>query len=160
MIEAIKDFRLKLDAVYKKSNTIETSNEIENFRRCIIFAKAWLGKILQELGEPSPYKNDGKRKTIDDIEPTADRSQIDSPDIKGHESILDIKESDGGLSHIQKIDFYREKIKDFIIECSEIDNVAKNNTREFAIARTQAYTYLVEARFWLGFELERIKINN
>jgi hypothetical protein len=30
-------------------------------------------------------------------------------------------------------------------------------TREFAIARTNSYNYLSEARLWLGFELQRIK---
>ena len=30
-------------------------------------------------------------------------------------------------------------------------------SREFAIARTNCYTHLCEARFWLGFELQRIK---
>jgi len=129
MKEQIKELRVKIDGLSQLTKELKpltflssvdnsrdyNSPEIEKAYDSLILAKAWLGKVLGELGEATPYKNDGNRKTIGDIEPTADRAITTQTIHTG------------------------------------------NQSREFAIARTNSYNHLCEARFWLGFELQRIK---
>jgi hypothetical protein len=117
-----------------------------NASTSLSFGKAWLGKMLGYAGKPSPYKNDGKRKTVRDIEKTADVAERVLPS------------SWNQMSHVEKVDWLRQQIDSVsrdllngIILQTEIEShpLAK-------LAANNAYTHLCEARFWLGFELERI----
>ena len=106
-------------------------------------AKAWLGKILGELGEAAPYKNNGKRKDVNDIEKATDVC----------DALVDEKWRK--MSYIEKIDTLREKINktkldlnDFSISLDFCDYDEKINL---------AQKHLTEARFHLGFELQNIK---
>jgi len=119
------------------------SKEIESCIKKLLFSKAWLGKCMGELGSPTPYVNDGKRKEVTDIEPTADVSI-------SNES-LDYENA----TYIEKIDFIRQRIENISNKIKDINT--QGQSREFAIARTNAYNYSCEARFELGFELERLK---
>lgn len=156
------------------------SKEIEKAVDSLYLAKAWLGKVLGELGEETPYKNDGNRKEVKDIEPTADKYSfnkipLEDNSIKDYFSVTDIPSILWSeKSHIEKVDFLRQEIEKVIKEVKEIpvgENIKiidvqgvlperfefKSFSREFAIARTNCYNHLSEARFWLGFELERLK---
>lgn len=129
------------------------SKEIEKAVDSLYLSKCWLGKILGELNEPTPYKNDGNRKTIKDIEPTADVNKE-----------IPFGDKEGDLwrdkNHIEKVDWLRgeiEKLSNTIMDL-------KSNTHTISyiasIATTSCFNYLCEARFWLGFELERIRNEN
>jgi len=127
----------------------------------LLLAKAWLGKCLEIIGEDSPYKNDGKRKYIQDIEPTADQP----------------KQSDNGYTVwvglptgwwqdstlIEKIDWIRERIKglteDNIQETFELD-LSDPTSSDIISCLNHHIRHLHEARFWLGFDLARIRDNN
>lgn len=128
-------------------NTPVQTTEINNAEKSIFMSKAWLGKVLQYCGTPSPYPKDGERHTVKDIEPTADRMDV---------SVF--KETFEGLTHIEVVDKLRVVI-DKISEDIKNLNVADKG-REAAISRTNAWTYCVEAKLHLGFELERIRETN
>lgn len=131
--------------------------EIEKSYDSLILAKAWLGKVLGELGEKTPYKNDGKRKTVEDIEPASDSEYVYHG--RNYKKFL---EDWDAKSYIEKVDWLRERIK----ECYE-----KFNTISFSVNFKSLHkepwltmipninTYLSEARMWLGFELQRVKEN-
>jgi hypothetical protein len=115
--------------------------------KSLLLAKAWLGKALAELGEETPYKNDGNRKIIEDIEPT-----YDSKDLGylfsgvGQKFWYD-------KTYIEKIDWLREEIQKLINPI-----IRYTNEEEWiGLFITKTYEYLTEARFFFGFELQRLK---
>lgn len=133
------------------------NKELDKCYDSLILAKAWLGKILGELGEETPYKNDGNRSTVEDIEPTSDVN---------NKMINDLKDSNIGLwfeftswkeaSHIEKVDIVRERIK---LQIDKFTSLMCGSNLEISTIGIQEniHQYLTEARFWLGFELQRIK---
>ncbi len=155
LTKELKPIKMDLPAPKGLSGTdvYYNSREIENAKTSLFLGKAWLGKILQELDVPTPYKKDGNRKTIEDIEPTADIKASESNPTK-----------DGRVyeqrNHIEKVDWLRQEIKAVVDIIQAPDFASSFSTRELSIARTNAYNHLSEARFHLGFELERIKEEN
>lgn len=153
--ETITELRLKIDQlgqltkglkpVYVSMSHIDSA-ETFAAAKSFFMAKAWLGKVLQELGVDSPYKSGYKTK--DDIESTADQSSY----------VPDFSEK----SLIERVDWMRSEARP-IVEAIKNINSNKDSSqnipvsREFAIARTNAYTHLCEAIMNLGFELGRIR---
>jgi hypothetical protein len=126
----------------------QQSKEIEKAYDSLILAKAWLGKMLGELGAESPYPKDGTRKTVADIEPTADSIKILEIE---EDYIADEKWSD--MNHIERVDWLRQEIQKIATDGEDF------SAEEPSIELEQGfvYKYLSEARFWLGFELQRIR---
>ena len=179
MKEQIKELRVKCDGLAQltknllphrmlMSNGIETidagdkdaynSKEIEKAVDSLYLGKAWLGKLLGELGTANPYGSGYTKK--EDIIPTQDVANTSAS------TMASVKLEDGRkiaahfyeLNHIEKVDWLRSSIEETVKEVKDIPT--KDLSREFAIARTNCYTHLCEARFNLGFELERIKNEN
>lgn len=161
MQQKIKELRVEIDGLSKlvKSLKVPTtftvedfgiikSKEIEKSYDSLILAKAWLGKVLQELGEPTPYKSDGNRHSKEDIEPTAD--------IAGE--LIEVDAFNFGnfseKNHIEKVDWLRQQIQKITDSVADLDLELPSGTRIFFI---NSLEYLIEARFWLGFELQRLK---
>lgn len=156
----------------RPTTTIIKTKQIEDAAHSLIYAKAWLGKCLGELGAENPYKSG--YKTVSDIEPTADVKKLDIEiGIKGESNYIEgsINYSDylikgnpdnfwAKMNHIEKIDWLRTEIQILINELSKWYTHTPTPTREFNIARTNAYNHLCEAKFALGFELQRIKEEN
>src|SRR3989304_5586669 len=86
------------------------SKEIEKSYDSLILAKAWLGKVLQELGIETPYKNDGNRKTVEDIEPTTDTESTADPMGLTHNNHLGFVYTWSKKNHIEKVDWLRQQI--------------------------------------------------
>lgn len=122
------------------------SDEVNKAYDSLMLSKAWLGKILQYLPNPSPspYSNDGNRKTVEDIEETVD--------VEEHVKTKEFN------SYIEKVDWLRERIKKIIEVIEDLDLGSRRS--ELIIAKSNSYTYLCEARFWLGFELGRYRDND
>jgi hypothetical protein len=139
-----KEHKLKKSAIQEIPTVFK---EIENTTNSLYLAKAWLGKILGELGDKTPYLNDGKRKTVDDIEGVSDRANHNDK-VSNHYH-LPYPE----MSYIEKVDWLREEIK-YIIENAEDFS---ENIDYIQLEQGFVYKYLCEARFYLGFELQRIK---
>jgi hypothetical protein len=182
MKEKIKKLRVHIDGLIDLTKTIrpievpqydnkfigqqsslryfKQSEELKEAIKSLKLARCWLGKMLECLGEETPYRNDGNRKTVEDIEPASDKAK---------ESILcahlDLGQWER-LNLIEKIDWLREEIIKTINESWKIKeefstgkfNILsdKETFIKSAIASTNVYTHLSEARFWLGFELSRI----
>ena len=130
------------------------SNELKESYKSLILAKAWLGKILGELGEENPYKSG--YKTVEDIEPTADVAKKLFPAVPNE--AFDVN----ALNHIEKVDWLRQEI-DSVLK-SHIDltpEEVRNDNKHPNIHYYKLYykKCLEEARFWLEFELQRIKEN-
>lgn len=171
MKKGIKELRIKIDGLSQlvkelkgediRNTLVGASCDFpwKNSQECfkaydsLILAKAWLGKILGELGEDTPYKNDGNRKTVEDIEPTSDTKNEEFTSLQ----MVTPKHWDN-ITYIEKIDWLREEIKKLITMTSDWDRYKKNTIIETYFL--WMYKYLSEARFWLGFELQRIKENN
>lgn len=192
MIQEVKQLRVKIDGISQlvkvleplreerfkgvydpDSNTLISeihgrnyrinSPEIDKAYDSLILAKAWLGKVLGQLGEATPYKNDGYRNQVSDIEETADQGEIPLayPVIQVNHT-KPIGASTREMNHIEKADWLREEIKTIIDEdlmmlvgrFSETPSGRPKMYYEFI------YKHLSEARFWLGFELQRIREEN
>ncbi len=114
------------------------SKEIEKATDSLYLAKAWLGKVLGELGTQNPYGSGYKTK--EDI--------VSTQDVSGPVLVFE------DFNHIEKVDWLRQEIEKVI---KQVVNLDLKGTRELAIARTNAYTHLCESKMQLGFKLERIK---
>lgn len=177
MEQQIKNMRVRIDALSQlamnvllsypvkfptKENKLreyEFSKELQHAYDDLILAKAWLGKVLEFIGTESPYKNDGKRKTVADIEPTADQGvYIDpySPDYLTNSGVIWHE-----ATAIEKIDFIRQRIKEKI-ENPETMMLESDHKyfNEILSCLNHHSRHLNEARFWLGFELQRIRDSN
>lgn len=133
---------LFVDTNQGESKGLIQSSELHKCYDSLILAKAWLGKVLGELGEPTPYANDGNRKTVEDIEPAAD-VQVWTYFNDGFKD----------KSHIEKVDWLRQEIQHLthLVYQYCVENSKTRFHSEIA------YRHLCEARFHLGFELERIR---
>ena len=142
--ETIDDFLNRVESEKLGVEIIEQSEQIKKCYDSLLLAKAWLGKVLGELGENTPYANDGNRKTVEDIEPTAD-VQVWTYFNDGFKD----------KSHIEKVDWLRQEIQAIIdLETNDTLILFDLVSRSYFI---WAFKHLCEARFWLGFELERIR---
>lgn len=189
MKEQIKELRVRIDGLSQlvmglcPDNNGGVSYFNHETRECydsLILAKAWLGKVLGELGEESPYK--AGKKTIEDIEPTADtfKGNVHYDTIPGTTvKWFNVSPYDLENTHIEKVDWLREEIKNLIdddfrrlgrtIMPENQDGLVGESSelsRKVQVADIRydswsslnnSYNHLSEARFWLGFELQRIK---
>jgi len=133
-----------------------SSPELYKAYDSLILGKAWLGKVFGELGESTPYTNDGKRKTVEDIEPTADTVNVDYKDgtsISSMSQISNVMDFES-KTYIEKVDWLREEIKEINDKVKEQLHFVESE-RMLLLERVEQH--LSEARFWLGFELQHIK---
>lgn len=174
MIDEIKKLRLQIDGLAKLTKELKplnifptnslpyciNSKEIEKAVDSLYLAKAWLGEILIEPKEPTPYFNEGNRKTIEDIEPEQDVD--DTLNWIDKETWLDIS-TKKGTSHIERVDWLITEIKKLINELNKLKPllVAESRLVSCQLLNIEiSYGHLCEAKFNLRFELQRIKNDN
>jgi len=188
MKEKIKELRLRIDGLSQLEETLYGSQlyllDIENkpkgmsiqdytksyteMYKCydsLILAKAWLGKMLGELGEATPYVNDGNRKTVADIEPAADKT-TNTRNSVGCAIFIDKSTGNpittdteiwNNKTHIEKVDWLRQEIEEIVVEIRFLGDLNLSGTTYSNTFINNVTTHLSEARFWLGFVLQRIK---
>jgi hypothetical protein len=135
-------------------------------------AKAWMGKCLAALGEESPYKNDGRRERLEDIEETADAINVVDAIIKEYpdtqyplskafitlDDTLARKEEGftyfSDLTYIQKIDWLREQIQKIKLDFLTMTPIQGATAR---ICVQNVYSHLTEARMYLRLQLKEFK---
>jgi hypothetical protein len=142
MKKELNDLRPALDGMSKVASNCMSHEAALSLK----MAKAYCGILLGTMGSKSPYKKDGQRKTVADIEPTADVANVPVKFIVGDERV--------GV-----IDNLREVIKAQIKSMETIETTLPEGerlTREGAIARTLVWTHLTNARIQLGFTLSEI----
>lgn len=165
MKEKVKELRVRIDGLGQLAKGLRVqaslgkynpnpfnSKECEKATDSLFLAKAWLGKVLGALGEDSPYPKDGTRKTVKDIEPTADTH---NPPKKGCSFEVDWSSK----SHIEKVDWLRQEISKVVKEVLILRKKVYENDWGYELQLYIAFAiqYLSEARFHLGFELERVR---
>lgn len=144
MVELIHEFRREADALSKYIKALTPSAETTKANNSITMTKCWMGKLLGVLGEETPYKNDGKRKTVQDIEPASD-TVPNSPDWFKN------------LNNVQQVDYVREQLTKLL---RDFNNLVKDSNPETIGPMTILISieqHLHECRFWLGLELGRIR---
>lgn len=215
MKDQIKELRVKIDGLaqltkelkvllgysFDKTEVYGNTKEIEKATDSLYLAKAWLGKVLGELGNENPYQvkievtqewiedyeGSGKwnsyvgwetdneiniidkniivtdtdkhghpikgyyiagYKTKEDIVPTQDVAGIDDM-LEGGKPAYDYY----NMNHIEKVDWLRTEIQKLI------DDSPNFSEKHDYIELEQGFVYkcLCEAKFWLGFELGRVK---
>lgn len=168
MTQTIKELRIKIDGLYQLTKDLKphsgkgikfqielgipgfNSNEVNEAARSLKLAKAWLGKLLAELGNKTPYSS-GK-KEVKDIEPTADTYP---KEMHGYEigTTWRIEGINREPNHIEKVDWLRSEIQKVI---DEVYKILEINSRT-RLTGESAWRYLCEAKMWLGFEFQRIR---
>ena len=151
MQEQIKSLRLQIDSLAQLTKSLPGSPELTKTHNSLLLGKAWLGKCLGALGTPSPYPKDGSRHSVADIEPTADKFDADEA-------------PNWGVNHIEKVDWLRQQIS-VVIDDGKMyieDSPTRENFTELPLMwyYMESKKQLMVARFWLGFELERIRKEN
>lgn len=191
MIEQLKELRISIDAIsnlVKKLKPLGPNEnplmhgthlitfEVYEANKSLLLAKAWIGKTLGELGQPTPYQKDGDRHSVEDIEPIDASCVITEDNIKfGGKPVVNWKE----LNHIERVDILREFIQTRIDVVCNLDfygglwdNISDNITKDQTVEVddklckqasnskklcSYVFQHLTEARLHLGFELGRIR---
>ncbi len=153
--------------------SFDPRDELKDCKKSLMLSKARIGKMLGCLGEPTPYQNDGKRKSIEDIEPVADKHRpfgnhmvkigvINAGTPKEKPNFVNWET----LNYIQKIDWLRQDISECVNIVNSLDFFNELNNKLCKDERTSQYAFLHHcevlvqldnARFFLGFELGKIK---
>lgn len=150
----VKGLRIRIDAYASlMRDHLNQTRQVNNSVDDLMLAKAWLGKALGSIGTDSPYRNDGKREGIQDIEPAADTSNMLIMNDLYNESGFEVK------NPTERVDFLREAIKDTIKSAVLTLNYGNYDTVIGSHTIDNVMMHLSEARFWLGFELERQKVD-
>ena len=143
---ALKELRVHCDSlVYLLEHDIPRSPEVTKSTNSLKMARAWMGKLLGLMGEESPYKNDGKRHSVQDIEPVSD--------------VAVTSRSLDHMNGIERVDWLRQELsslqRDYDVMCESSDS----HDVKVSTCLISVYQHLAESRFWLGFELARIRDN-
>jgi hypothetical protein len=180
MKEQIKELRIQIDGlsqltkelkpifdIHTRNGKKTNSKEIEKAYDSLILAKAWLGKVLEELGG-----------AVKQGEHLVGEDTISYKLVEG----VAINWFNNGINTWKRMQYepktHEEKVEWLMqtVESAVITNVLvlkeqlsdstfnifneKQKAIKAAIASTNVYNHLCEARFWLGFELGRIRDND
>jgi hypothetical protein len=136
---------------------------IEYSKDCLEYGKMWLGKVLEYLGDKSPYVPDDERIAVAQIVETADLytvnhgNEFDS-DICNLPNLYDLDDID--LDELVKsISLFRTKIQtiiDNVIKLEEDTKMAEDKTH-YSISRANTFQHLSEAKMELGLALSKIR---
>lgn len=144
MVEALIEMRVHADSlVYSMDNDLPKSAETVKAVNSLKLGRCWMGKLLGLLNEENPYKNDGNRHTVSDIE-KAVHTSVHHRDLSK-------------MSQVERIDWVRQDLsllqKDFdtLVHSADTPNIA------ISTSLVSVFQHLAEARFWLGYELGRLR---
>lgn len=178
MKEQIKELRVQIDGLAqltKKLKPIDravllefpkeqygtkgflNSKEIEKAIDSLYLAKAWLGKLLGELGNENPYGSGYKTK--EDIVSTQDVAEEIWKGWNVGDNATYLKDK----NHIEKVDWLRQEIEILVNRLNDLKPllVIESNLLSNQLLNVEnSYTHLSQARFYLGFEMARIKNEN
>lgn len=140
-----------INTVDAEQDSASNTSQIEKAVDSLYLAKAWLGKLLGELGTENPYGSGYKTK--EDIVPTQDVNEL----IKtiGVTGAFCESMKVSSCTHIERVDWLRQEIEKVNIEFHKFPEPLAKSRQGYNV-----YTHLCEARFWLGFEMERLKNEN
>ena len=156
-----EEYKKEYDRIDKA--TSKNTEEIKEAIKSLKLSKAWLGKVLENLGSENPYGSG--YKTVEDIVPETDKAETvcgimgidgETPRLKAVDTFTlngKIMNEYSQMSHIEKVDWLRTEIKGLIDNTTDFSQTIP----EIELEQRFAYKCLQEARFWLGFEMGRIR---
>lgn len=146
-IKEIKDVRLYIDGILQFLK--EAYSEKHNSYTSLFKSKAWLGKLLGELGAVNPYETKEPVTNSKDIPPTAEVAEVDPQEFYNFRL----------LSDVEKLYDLRKKISEVNNIFSEIDfiGVKIENKELVSVCLTQAYVHSCESNFELGILLSKLR---
>lgn len=147
-----KQLRKDMIIVVNTINNLQGSRELSLAKTKSQEAMMWTGTLLKYISNsPTPYANNGKRKTIADIEPMFDNTSETFKFGDNQVQVVDgLREFlDNKASHIIafSFDFWTEMTENGVDEASFLISDCLDSMRK----------YLTEARMWLGMELGRLR---
>jgi hypothetical protein len=146
-LKPIKDWKDGANGLFESfDNSIEIGKAVDS----LYLGKAWLGKVMGELGNENPYGSGYKTK--EDIVPTQDVCFPRAEILTNGFEVADYENK----NHIEKVDWLRTEI-DQIVKHIKVTNWNVENGSMNELHFDLVYKYLSEARFWLGFELSRVR---
>ena len=157
LVEEIKELRVEIDGLARTAAIMtydgkHLSWEMKDCMDSLKLSKAWLGKMLGATGVKSPYNNDGHRHTVKDIEETAE-SSVPTDFFRQTNETKPLGAAVEQLNYIERVDALREMIKKTLVKVTDI----VGNPELPSFYGEMTLKYLMEARFHLGFDLQRIK---
>lgn len=141
--EGMKNARNKLQAIaLSLSNLTESSFEIDEALTKVKAGRQWLGEALTERGFTSPYKD-----SYD-----VSNEKIAPPDYMTDPDYFTPKDG-SRIKHVKELRAQLQTLAEGIRQ-----EMITGSTKQFYRLSTQsAYVSIVQARMWLGEELNRIK---
>lgn len=146
-IERIKRIRKMIDGLAYKSTLTDHKT---GYEERLLLSKAWLGEVLAALNSANPYETASRIENKDQIPPTADVHGIEFAEL--NEFRL--------KSKLNKVIELRSEIESTVQDLHNTDFGERDvNDDDYKLSSSiyEASKYLKEARFYLGFELAKIR---
>lgn len=134
-IEQVKEFRIRCDQLIQNASLLKTSAETTLAFRSLQMAKCWMGKLLSELGEKSPYQ---EPESASEIAKPADA-------YSGDLAFFD------PFDRVQSITSMRKEIQNLIDAVKPYLFLHSGN-----VVQSNVISNLIEARFWYGLEFQNL----
>ena len=156
-IERIKAYRVNIDTLTNSAKALIPSREVSLCYTALQRSKMFLGKVLGELGTPTPYpqSDNAKSPVIEKQAEHTEQTVFDDVDLNGQ--VMKVKYL---RAEIEKIG--EELYEDLIRGDDDLEIVVGKSTEpqtdyyKTSLFKDSTYTSLVEAKMWLGMELDRI----
>jgi len=155
MEEQIRELRLEVDKFINSIEKLNPSREVSLCYTQLQRSKAWLGMALGELGTKTPYPDSTDPKSKN-IEPQAEHFNVTIwvYPLKPQEAQPAIEETQ--TAHVK---FFRKEIETYMLKFDAFMDKQESQKEEswFLSYLWQARMTMIEAKHWLGWELNRIR---
>lgn len=149
----IRYLRLQVDHIYNSCHLVNKSPEIVKAMDRLLIAKAWMGKMLQALGEQNPYAESHNPQS-----PVIEKAAEETTS-----NMLSVFESENVMTQTGRVKYLRRMISEtmniarIVISGKEGYNADKKMKSFEAMFPYFALQHLEEAKMWLGWELGFIR---
>ena len=149
----IRYLRLQVDHIYNSCHLVNKSPEILRATDRLLIAKAWMGKMLQALGEQNPYAESHNPQS-----PVIEKAAEETTS-----NMLSVFESENVMTQTGRVKYLRSMISEtmniarIVISGKEGYNADKKMKSFEAMFPYFALQHLEEAKMWLGWELGFIR---
>lgn len=149
----IRYLRIQVDYIYNSCHLVNKSPKIVNAMDRLLIAKAWMGKMLQALGEQNPYAESHNHQS-----PVIEKAAEETTS-----NMLSVFESENVMTQTGRVKYLRRMISEtmniarIVISGKEGYNADKKMKSFEAMFPYFALQHLEEAKMWLGWELGFIR---
>lgn len=153
LVSDIRYLRLQVDHIYNSCHLVNRSAEIVKAMNSLLIAKAWMGKMLQALGEQNPYAESHNPQS-----PVIEKAAEETTS-----NMLSVFEDENVMTQTGRVKYLRSMISEtmntarIVISGNEGYNAEKKMKSFEAMYPYFALQHLEEAKMWLGWELGFIR---